>query len=55
MGWHFTFGIAMPHTIQVNDVILILPPAVGYVAAATLVVMFPKESWNVVVSCLKGG
>ena len=36
--------------LQVDDVIPILPPATGWVAAATLVVMFPKDSWNVVVS-----
>ena len=39
------FGIAhcgMLHTIQVDDVILILSPAVGWVAAATLVGRFPK-------------
>ena len=42
----------MLHSIQVDDVIL-LPPAVGWVAAATLVVMFHKDSWHVVfVSCL---
>ena len=41
------------HTIQANNVIPILPPAVGWVAAATLVVMFLKDSWHVVcVSCL---
>ena len=28
------------HTVPVNDVIPILPPA------ATLVVMFPKDTWN---------
>ena len=49
-GWgmsHCTFGIAhcgILHTIQVDDLIPILPPAVGWVAAATLVVMFPKDS-----------
>ena len=51
MGWHCTFGIAhcgILHTIQVDDVIPILSPAVCWVAAATLVVMFPKDSWNVV-------
>ena len=32
------------NTIQVDDVIPILLPAVGWVAAATLVVMFPKDS-----------
>ena len=31
-----------------DDVIPMLLPAVGWVAAATLVVMFPKDSWNVV-------
>ena len=31
-----------------DDVIPILPPAVGWVAPATLVVMFPKNSWKVV-------
>ena len=36
----------MLHTIQANDVIPILLPAVGWVAAATLVGMFPKDSWN---------
>ena len=40
-GWrqHCTFGIAhcaMPHSIQVDDVIVILSLAVGWVAAATL-------------------
>ena len=34
--------------IQVDDVIPILPPVVGWVAAATLVVMFLKDFWNVV-------
>ena len=46
-GWHCTFGIArcgILHTIQVDDEIPILPPAVGWVVAATLVVMFPKDS-----------
>ena len=43
----------MLHTRQGNDVTPILPPAVGWVAAATLVVMFTKDSWHVVcVSCL---
>ena len=43
----------MLHTIQATDVIPIWPPAVGWVAAATVVVMFPKDSWHVVcVSCL---
>ena len=43
----------MLHTIQANDLIPILSPAVGWVAAATLVVMFHKDSWHVVcVSCL---
>ena len=32
------------HTIQVDDVIPILPPAVGWVAAATLILMFFKNS-----------
>ena len=32
----------MLHTIQGNDVIPILPPAVDWVTAATLVVMFPR-------------
>ena len=42
----------MLHTIQASDVIPILPPAVGWVAAATLVVMFPKDSWHAFsVSC----
>ena len=36
------------HTIQVDDVIPILSPAVGWVAAATLVVMLPNDSWHVV-------
>ena len=31
-------------TIQDDDVIPILPPAVGWVAAAALVVIFPKNS-----------
>ena len=50
----------MLHTIQVDDVIPILPPAVGWVAAATLVVMFPKKNMSVncvscsVALCLKG-
>ena len=38
----------MLHTIKVDDVIPILLPAVGWVAAAKLVVMFPKDSWNIV-------
>ena len=34
----------------------LLPPAVRWVAAATLVVMFPKDSWNVVCElCLMFG
>ena len=42
--------------MQVDDIIAILPPAVGWVAAATLVVMFPKDSWNVVCElCLMLG
>ena len=46
----------MLHTTQVDDVIPILPSAVGWVAAATLVVMFPKDSWNVVCElCLMLG
>ena len=32
------------HTIQVDDVIPILLPAVVWVAAATIVVIFPKDS-----------
>ena len=45
----------MLHTIQVDDVIL-LPPAVGWVAAVTLVVMFPKDSGHVVCElCLMFG
>ena len=50
-GWHCTFGIAhsgILHTIQVDDVFPIMPPAVGWGTAATLVVMFPKDSWNIV-------
>ena len=39
-----------------DDVIPTLLPAVGWVAAATLVVMFPKDSWNVVCElCLMLG
>ena len=39
----------MLHTIQVSsDEIPILPPAVDWVAVATLGVMFPNDSWNVV-------
>ena len=42
--------------MQVDDVIPTLPPAVGWVAAATLVVMFPKDSWNVICElCLMHG
>ena len=33
------------NTIQVDDVIPILPPSVGWMVAATLV---PQESWNIV-------
>ena len=50
LGLCCIFGIAhhgILHTTEVHEVILILLPAVGWVAAATLVVMFPKDSWNV--------
>ena len=38
----------MLHTIQVDDLFPILPPVVGWVAAATLVIMFPKGYCNIV-------
>ena len=55
--WNCSLCNASHHTlIQANDVIPILPPAVGWVAAATLVVMFPKDSWIVVCElCLMLG
>ena len=56
IGMALHIGIAhcgILHTIQVDDVIPILLPAVGWMAAPTLVVTFPKNSWHVVcISCL---
>ena len=39
--------------LQVDDVIPILPPAVVWVAAATLVVMFPMDSLLVALNVAK--
>ena len=44
----------MLHTVQVDDVIPILSPAVGWVTA-TLVSMFPMYFWNIELRLMLGG
>ena len=44
----------MLHTVQVDDVIPILSPAVGWVTA-TLVGMFPTYCWNIELCVMLGG